>query len=360
MDVGKGQTSWFVAAGTSRYFFNYRHSADAFAFHKALRGLNVSERRIITWDGADVVGSPLNPTRGDVFIDPSSWESALGDDMIVQHRGDSVSLTVMKDTLLLKETSFQSMYGELTPVLPTGTDSKLVMFWSGHGGDEFFKFHDQEELDAVEMARVIMQMHLEKKFDKLLLLIDTCQAATMAKYFDELPNTFFVASSLLGENSYALQTHEGVGLSVVDRFSHQLHSLLLEKWKRPKLLSSLTSLFPYERLFSHVYLWHPSQNVSKNDMDIDKWFSSTPSEVPRSSSRCWETWRPSIITATSVPLEARQFRRAVISSPPVPPKLITNMNLTKDQFSVEFLWLLFCCAVWCILNVRHVLSLAKS
>eukprot|EP01033_Poteriospumella_lacustris_P015718 gene15718-11247_t len=100
--------------------------------------------------------------------------------MIVQHRGDSVSLDVMKDTLLLKETSFQSMYGELTPVLPTGRDSKLVIFLSGHGGDEFFKFHDQEELDAVEMARIIMLMHLEKKFDKLLLLIDTCQAATMA------------------------------------------------------------------------------------------------------------------------------------------------------------------------------------
>lgn len=357
MDVGKGRTTWFVAAGTSRYFFNYRHSADAYAFHKALRGLNVSERRIMTWDGADIVGSPLNPSRGEVFIDPSSSESALKDDMIIQHRGDSVSLTVMKDTLVLKEAPFQSMYGELTPVLPTGIDSKLVIFLSGHGGDEFFKFHDQEELDAVEMARIIMLMHLEKKFDKLLLLVDTCQAATMAKYFEGLTNTFFVASSLLGENSYALQAHEGVGLSVVDRFSHQLHSLMHEKRKRPKLLSSLISLFPYERLFSHVYFWYPSQNLSKNDLDMDKWFSSPPSQVRGSSSGHWEPW--SSPTSTSAPVEVRQYR-ATDTARFAPPKLISCAHETKDHFSVEFFWLLFCCSVWCILNVRHVVSLVKK
>ena len=44
--------------------------------------------------------------------------------------------------------------------LASGRDSTLLLYMTGHGGDEFLKFHDQEELLAADLAAALLQMHL--------------------------------------------------------------------------------------------------------------------------------------------------------------------------------------------------------
>lgn len=74
---------------------------------------------------------------------------------------------------------------------------------TGHGGDNFLKFQDQEEINAEEIANVFDQMYTLGRFGRLLFIIDTCQAATMTKNI-KAPNVIAISSSKKGESSYSV------------------------------------------------------------------------------------------------------------------------------------------------------------
>ncbi len=40
----------------------------------------------------------------------------------------------------------------------------MLLYLTGHGGDEFLKFHDQEELLAADLANALLQMHLAGRY----------------------------------------------------------------------------------------------------------------------------------------------------------------------------------------------------
>jgi phosphatidylinositol glycan class K len=268
--------AWFVTAGTSRYFFNYRHASDSLTFHHLLRTLNVSESQILSWDAASVIDSPLNPHRGVIFSDPGSLQSVVTPDMHIGASHEAVSVELLQDTLTLDESAFVTKYGEYTSTLTDSENNRVTLFLSGHGGNEFFKFHDYEEIDAVAFARMIKRMQLSGRFQKMLILIDTCQASTMGTYLKGIPNVIFVASSQLAENSYALNAHDAVGLSTIDRFSYQMASLQTRKkvtGSYPSTpLRQLEKSFPYEALYSHVSTsFSNNHSFSAFDMNMGNW-----------------------------------------------------------------------------------------
>jgi phosphatidylinositol glycan class K len=74
---------------------------------------------------------------------------------------------------------------------------------SGHGGDEFLKFQDSEELSGMDLADCIEQMYQKKRYNEMMIVIDTCQAESM---FFQLysPNVFAIGSSKRHNNSYSV------------------------------------------------------------------------------------------------------------------------------------------------------------
>ncbi|CAA7037092.1 unnamed protein product [Microthlaspi erraticum] len=90
---------------------------------------------------------------------------------------------------------------------------------TGHGGDEFLKFQVAEELQTQDLADAVKQMKEKRRFKELLIMVDTCQAATL---FNQLqsPGVLAVGSSLKGENSYSHHLDSDIGVSVVDRFTY--------------------------------------------------------------------------------------------------------------------------------------------
>ncbi|TKY73153.1 GPI-anchor transamidase [Spatholobus suberectus] len=89
---------------------------------------------------------------------------------------------------------------------------------TGHGGDEFLKFQDSEELQSHDLADAVKQMKEKHRFKELLIMVDTCQASTL---FSQLhsPGVLAIGSSMKGENSYSHHLDSDVGVSVVDRFT---------------------------------------------------------------------------------------------------------------------------------------------
>ncbi|XP_024008515.1 GPI-anchor transamidase isoform X3 [Eutrema salsugineum] len=97
--------------------------------------------------------------------------------------------------------------------------SHILLYMTGHGGDEFLKFQDAEELQSHDLADAVKQMKEKRRFKELMIMVDTCQAATL---FNQLqsPGVLAIGSSLKGENSYSHHLDSDIGVSVVDRFTY--------------------------------------------------------------------------------------------------------------------------------------------
>lgn len=65
----------------------------------------------------------------------------------------------------------------------TDAGSNLLLFMTGHGGDEFIKFQDQFEMMSKDVADALGQMREKRRYNEVLFIAETCQAATMAAQF---------------------------------------------------------------------------------------------------------------------------------------------------------------------------------
>ncbi|CAL4120460.1 unnamed protein product, partial [Meganyctiphanes norvegica] len=114
--------------------------------------------------------------------------------------------------------------GRLAPSTPrskrllTDDGSNILIYMTGHGGDGFLKFQDSEEITNVELADAFEQMWQKKRYNEILFIIDTCQAASMYEYFYS-PNILAIASSLVGEDSLSHHVDPAIGVYIIDRFT---------------------------------------------------------------------------------------------------------------------------------------------
>lgn len=107
--------------------------------------------------------------------------------------------------------------------LLSDASSNVFIYLTGHGGNEFLKFQDNEELSAFDVADAVEQMWEKRRYvtgrflkrnlacslhryNRLLFMIDTCQANTMYSQFYS-PNIIATGSSELAENSLSVRGH---------------------------------------------------------------------------------------------------------------------------------------------------------
>lgn len=110
----------------------------------------------------------------------------------IDYRGSDVTVQMFMDALL----------GTAPKSLNLNAESNLLIYITGHGGDQFFKFQDEEELMAQDISNLMNKLYEEKRFGKALFIADTCQAFTL---FDKVttPNVMALGTSLIDESAYA-------------------------------------------------------------------------------------------------------------------------------------------------------------
>ena len=91
--------------------------------------------------------------------------------------------------------------------------SNVLIYMTGHGGEEFIKFQDAEEINSQDLADAFEQMYQTGRYNEMLFIVDTCQANTLYRRFYS-PNILAVGSSELGENSYSHHSDKITGVSV--------------------------------------------------------------------------------------------------------------------------------------------------
>jgi phosphatidylinositol glycan class K len=87
--------------------------------------------------------------------------------------------------------------------LLTDDQSNIFVYMTGHGGEEFLKFQDAEEISAYDLGDAFQQMYEKKRYNEILFMIDTCQANTMYTKIHS-PNILATGSSKLKESSYSV------------------------------------------------------------------------------------------------------------------------------------------------------------
>lgn len=241
--------NWAVIVSTSKYWFNYRHNADALTFYHAIKRQGIPDDHIILMLPEDVACSAKNIIPGHVINQPNisfSFPSALflynepispreqyaetrdfeaknlynEETIQVDYKGDEVTV----DNFLRILTNRHDPYTPRNKRLLSNKNSNILFYLSGHGGDQFLKFRDEELLSATDFAFALQELYIQQRMANAFVIIETCQASTLVETI-VTPNVITLASSKRDENSYSYGYDHNHGFPPIDRFTYQFQHL---------------------------------------------------------------------------------------------------------------------------------------
>lgn len=251
-------SNWAVLVSTSRFWFNYRHLANVLSLYRTVKRLGIPDSQIILMLPDDMACNPRNAFPGTVYNNADRALDLYGDNIEVDYRGYEV--TVENFIRLMTDRVGEDM--PRSKRLLTDDRSNILVYMTGHGGNEFLKFQDAEEISAFDLADAFEQMyekkryathffpyeamltfdHLCNRYHEILFMIDTCQANTMySKIYS--PNIIATGSSEIDQSSYSHHADNDVGVAVIDRYTYYNLEFLETQVRDPSSKLTLGDLF---------------------------------------------------------------------------------------------------------------------
>jgi len=244
---GNHTNNWAVLVCASRYWFNYRHMANALGMYRTVKRLGIPDSNIILMLADDAACNNRNKFPGNVYANPGQGLDLYGDNIEVDYRGYEVTV----------ENFIRLLTGRVDPSVPrskrllTDDRSNIFVYMTGHGGNEFLKFQDSEEISAFDVADAFEQMWQKKRYNEIFFMIDTCQAVTMYSKFYS-PNILATGSSQLAENSYSYENDKDLGVSVIDSYTHYVLEYLEQINKTSQLtMQDLFNIYDPQKMKSN-------------------------------------------------------------------------------------------------------------
>ncbi|KAG8425482.1 glycosylphosphatidylinositol anchor biosynthesis [Metarhizium acridum] len=243
-------SNWAVLVCTSRFWFNYRHLANVLSVYRTVKRLGIPDSQIILMLPDDMACNPRNAFPGTVYSNSDRAVDLYGDNIEVDYRGYEV--TVENFIRLLTDRVGDEM--PRSKRLLTDDRSNILVYMTGHGGNEFLKFQDAEEIGSFDLADAFQQMWEKKRYHEILFMIDTCQANTMYSRLYS-PNIIATGSSELDQSSYSHHADNDIGVAVIDRYTYYNLEFLENQVKdlnSPRTVGELFDSYDYEKIHSHA------------------------------------------------------------------------------------------------------------
>ena len=215
LSAAEHTSNWAVLVCTSRFWFNYRHIANTLSLYRTVKRLGIPDSQIIVMVPDDMACNPRNTFPGTVYNNADRALDLYGDNIEVDYRGYEV--TVESFIRLLTDRHDANM--PRSKRLMTDERSNILIYMTGHGGNEFLKFQDTEEISAFDIANSFEEMYQKRRYHEILFMIDTCQANTMYSKFSS-PGIIATGSSEIDESSYSHHADQDVGVAVIDRYTY--------------------------------------------------------------------------------------------------------------------------------------------
>lgn len=267
--------NWAVIISTSRFWFNYRHMANSLSMYRTVKRLGIPDSQIILMLSDDIACNPRNAFQGEVFNNAERQLDLYGDNIKVDYRGYEVTV----ENFIRLLTDRWSDDQPKSKRLMTDENSNIFIYLTGHGGDEFLKFQDAEEISSYDIADAFEQMYEKKRYNEIFFMIDTCQANTMYSKFYS-PNIIACGSSDIEESSYSHHSDTDIGVAVIDRFTYYTLEFLENVTTTSN--SSLQDLFDYytfEKIHSNVGIRTDLYNRDPSNVPITDFFGNVQKTI---------------------------------------------------------------------------------
>lgn len=201
---------------TSSRWFNYRHSANAFNVANVLLKNRFPQKKLFLGVGENPIYNVRNPYPGKIYIDDKrSFDVYVTPNI----SDDNVDVKTFRSTLLRGPVSH-----DVSPLVPI-KGGKMLLYLTGHGGDEFLKFREVDQIKAKEFAEIISDMKRILKFDELLIILDTCEALSMFKYIST-DGVTVIASSEIRQKSLSTHYDSEYNIPLSDMFTFTMCDLI--------------------------------------------------------------------------------------------------------------------------------------
>lgn len=208
--------NWAILIDTSAFWFNYRHASNVLSIYQQLKQHGIPDSNIILMVAEDVACNARNVFPGTVVNNELKRKNLVEGDVEVDYRGAEVSvdnlirLLTSKDAvcnvLVLSACNIDKNSENVTKnkLLLTDSNSNILIYMTGHGGENFMKFRNVEEVSSQDLSAAFQLMWQQKRYKEILFVVDTCQAASMLPMLKS-PNIYGMASSKVGESSYSVR-----------------------------------------------------------------------------------------------------------------------------------------------------------
>lgn len=270
--------NWAVLVSTSRFWFNYRHMANVLSMYRTVKRLGIPDSQIILMLSDDVACNSRNLFPGSVFNNQDHAIDLYGESVEVDYRGYEVTV----ENFIRLLTDRWSENQPKSKRLLTDENSNIFIYMTGHGGDDFLKFQDAEEIASEDIADAFEQMYEKKRYNEIFFMVDTCQANTMYSKFYS-PNILAVGSSEIDESSFSHHSDVEIGVAVIDRFTYYSLDFLEQIEKDSSMtLKDLFDSYTFEKVHSHVGVRTDLFKRDPKDVLITDFFANVQNIVPDS------------------------------------------------------------------------------
>lgn len=252
--------------------------ANVLSMYRTVKRLGIPDSQIILMLSDDVACNSRNLFPGSVFNNQDHAIDLYGDSVEVDYRGYEVTV----ENFIRLLTDRWSENQPKSKRLLTDENSNIFIYMTGHGGDDFLKFQDAEEIASEDIADAFEQMYEKKRYNEIFFMIDTCQANTMYSKFYS-PNILAVGSSEIDESSFSHHSDVEIGVAVIDRFTYYSLEFLEQIEKNSSLtLKDLFDSYTFEKVHSHVGVRADLFKRDPKDVLITDFFANVQNIVPDS------------------------------------------------------------------------------
>ncbi|GIL77306.1 hypothetical protein Vretifemale_6785 [Volvox reticuliferus] len=260
--TSRHESNWAVLVSTSRFWLNYRHIVNTMSIYHVVKRLGIPDSNIILMIPDDMACNARNPLPAQLFNNESHLLDVYGQDVEVDYRGYEVTVSNFLQVLTGRHDSNVPRSKRLI----SDASSNVLVYLSGHGGNEFIKFNDVEELLAQDLADALAQMAEKGRYRELLMIVETCEAATLLQRVSA-PNVITIASSQKEQQSLSFKSDPELGLSLIDRFTYQTLAFFESiDIKSMATLADLFGTYSYEFMQSHFS--YRMTNATRRPRDV--------------------------------------------------------------------------------------------
>ncbi|SSD59555.1 related to GPI-anchor transamidase [Saccharomycodes ludwigii] len=251
--------------------------ANVLSMYRTVKRLGIPDSQIILMLSDDVSCNSRNLFPGAVFNNKDHMLDLYGESVEVDYRGYEVTV---ENFIRLLTDRWDEDHPKSKRLL-TNENSNIFIYMTGHGGADFLKFQDAEEIASLDIANAFHQMYEKKRYNEIFFMIDTCQANTMYSKFYS-PNILACGSSEFEESSYSHHSDVELGVAVIDRFTY--YSLeFLENIKDKTSNLTMKDLFDYltfDKVHSHTGVRTDLFKRNVSDVLITDFFGNVQEIIP--------------------------------------------------------------------------------